>query len=70
MVNVNLGRPTEKEGRFEIIDMNGRIVLNEHIPSGYQVYQLGIQSLNRGFYMIQWYESGVLKGRNKVVKVD
>ncbi|MEN8228596.1 MAG: T9SS type A sorting domain-containing protein [Bacteroidota bacterium] len=70
LVYVNLGRPSERDGRFEIIDMNGRIVHNEHVPMGYQVCQLEIQSLNRGFYMIQWYEAGTLKGRNKLVKVD
>ena len=70
LVNVNLGRPSERDGRFEIIDMNGRIVRNEHVPTGYQVYQLDIHSLNRGFYMIQWYEDGALKGRSKLVKVD
>ncbi len=70
VVNVNLGSPTEKDGRFEIIDMNGRVVSHEHVPSGYQIYQLNVQSLYRGFYMIQWYEEGLLKGRTKLVKVD
>ena len=70
MVNVNLGRPSDRDGRFDVIDMNGRIVLSEQVPMGYQVYQLGIESLNRGFYMIQWMESGILRGRTKLVKVD
>jgi len=69
-VNVNLGRPAEKDGRFEIIDMNGRVVHNENVPMGYQIYQLEVESLNRGFYMIQWYEGGKLKGRNKLITVD
>jgi len=69
-VNVNLGRPAEKDGRFEIIDMNGRVVHNENVPMGYQIYQLEVGSLNRGFYMIQWYEGGKLKGRNKMITVD
>ncbi|MCK5148939.1 T9SS type A sorting domain-containing protein, partial [bacterium] len=70
MVNVNLGSPSEKDGRFEIIDMNGRMVHNEQVPSGYQIYQLNVQSLYRGFYMIQWYENGQLKGRSKFVKTE
>ncbi|MEN8203326.1 MAG: fibronectin type III domain-containing protein [Bacteroidota bacterium] len=69
-VNVNLGRPAERDGRFEIIDMNGRVVHNENVPMGYQIYQLEVGSLNRGFYMIQWYEGGMLKGRNKLITVD
>ena len=70
LVNVNLGRPAEQNGRFEIIDMNGRVVCNENVPEGYQIYQIEIEFLNRGFYMIQWYEGGTLKGRNKFVTVD
>lgn len=70
MVNINLGRSSDQDGRFEVIDMNGRIVLKEQVPSGFQVYQLDVQTLNRGIYLIQWYESGVLKGREKLVKVD
>jgi len=69
-VNVNLGRPAEKDGRFEIIDMNGRVVHNENVPMGYQIYQLEVGSLNRGFYMIQWYEGERLKGRNKLITID
>jgi len=69
-VKVNLGRPAEEDGRFEIIDMNGRVVHNENVPRGYQIYQLEVGSLNRGFYMIQWYEGGKLKGRNKLITVD
>ena len=69
-VNVNLGRPAEKDGRFEIVDMNGRVVQNENVPMGYQIYQLEVGSLNRGFYMIQWYEGEKLRGRNKLITVD
>ena len=70
VVNVNIGSSSERDGRFEVIDMNGRIVQSEHVPSGYQIYQMDVQSLNRGFYMIMWYEAGILKGRNKLIKVD
>ena len=70
VVNVNLGNPSELDGRLEIIDMNGRVVHNENVPRGYQIYQLEVGKLNRGFYMIQWYEGGLLKGRNKLITVD
>jgi len=70
VVNVNLGNPAEQDGRLEIIDMNGRVVHNENVPSGYQIYQLEVGKLNRGIYMIQWYEGGILKGRNKLITVD
>jgi len=70
VVNVNLGRPAQQDGRLEIIDMNGRVVHNENVPKGYQIYQVEVSSLNRGIYMIQWYEGGTLKGRNKLITVD
>ncbi len=70
IVNVNLGNPAELDGRLEIIDMNGRVVHNENVPRGYQIYQLEVGKLNRGIYMIQWYEGGILKGRNKLITVD
>jgi hypothetical protein len=70
VVNVNLGNPAEQDGRLEIIDMNGRVVHNENVPSGYQIYQVEVGKLNRGIYMIQWYEGGILKGRNKLITVD
>lgn len=70
MVNVSLGASTERNGRFEIIDMNGRVVMKEFVPSGHQVYQLQIGSLYRGFYMIRWYEGDTLKAFSKLVKID
>jgi len=70
VVAVTISSSSERDGRFEVIDMNGRIVQSEHVPSGYQIYQMDVQSLNRGFYIIQWYEAGLLKGRNKFVKVN
>ncbi len=42
-VNVNLGLPSEAAGRFEIVDMNGRVVLNENVPAGFQIYQLQVE---------------------------
>ena len=53
-----------------LTDMNGRIVHNENVPAAYQIYQLEVDRLNRGIYMIQWYEGNVLKGRNKLITVD
>jgi len=68
LVNVNLGATTEHQGKIEILDMNGRTVLFEEIPAGYQMVQLDLTHLNRGIYILRWTESGLLMGTNKVVK--
>ncbi len=68
LVNINLGADTEHKGRIELLDLNGRTVLTEEIPAGYQMVQLDLTRLNRGIYILRWTESGQLKGTNKVVK--
>ncbi|MEZ5072453.1 MAG: PKD domain-containing protein [Bacteroidales bacterium] len=69
-VFVNLGEPSEAKGRFQIVDVNGRLVLEEEVPAGYQLIRLDVQNLSRGFYFIHWFENGELKGRQKLVTVD
>jgi hypothetical protein len=70
LVHVNLGREALEDGRLEIVDMNGRVVQNTHIPMGYQIYQLDIHTLERGLYMVQWYEGDRLRAHTKLVKID
>ena len=67
---VNLGVTTERSGRFDLMDMNGRVVLTEHIPPGYQIYQVDIQHLDRGMYILRWHESGRNLGFRKIVKTE
>ncbi|PID91728.1 MAG: hypothetical protein CSA96_06525 [Bacteroidetes bacterium] len=70
LVNVNLGRQSGKDGRLEIVDVNGRVVQIEFAPEGYQIYQIDLSSLNRGFYLINWYEGDVLRAREKLLTID
>jgi len=65
---VNLGAITEYYGRIELLDMSGKVVLAENVPAGYQIFQLDIEHLNRGMYILQWIESGEVKGVSKIVK--
>ena len=67
---INLGKPAEKSGTIKLLDMNGRVVLTEHVPPGYQIYQIGIEHLNRGIYILYWYESDQFRGLNKIVKTE
>jgi len=68
-VYINLGGHLSGEGRFELVDLSGKVVKLEVVPPGYSIYQLDIAELNRGIYIVHWYESGVLKGRSKMIKI-
>ncbi|HDS07770.1 MAG TPA: T9SS type A sorting domain-containing protein, partial [Bacteroides sp.] len=67
-IYVNLGSRTEHGGIIRLTDMSGRVVIAENMPAGYQIYQLDIQHLNHGMYVLEWIESGRIRGLNKVVK--
>jgi len=69
-LNVNLGARTEYSGKVELLDMNGKVVLSEHVPAGYQVFQLDIDHLNRGMYILRWFESELPGRVSKFVKTQ
>jgi hypothetical protein len=68
-LQVNLGAMTEHPGRIVLLDMSGKVMLVEQIQAGYQLFQLDIEHLNQGMYILQWIESGQVKGVSKVVKL-
>jgi hypothetical protein len=70
VIHVNLGRDAREAGRLVIIDMNGRVVRQQLVPAGYQIHQLDISTLDRGLYMVQWYEGQQLRARGKLMKVE
>ena len=67
-IYVNLGSSTEHSGRIELLDMNGKIVLQQQIPAGYQVVQLDINQMNQGIYLLRWIESENTMGISKLIK--
>ncbi len=67
LIYVNLGYRTENMGKIELFDIHGKVVLEEKIPPGYQVIQLDIDHLLKGFYLLRWSESSQVKGVSKVV---
>lgn len=69
-LNVNLGARTEYSGKLELLDMNGKVVLSEHVSAGYQVFQLDIDHLNRGMYILRWFESELPGKVSKFVKTQ
>jgi hypothetical protein len=68
VVNINLGSTTEEEAVLRLLDINGRVVRNEKMPAGHQIYQLNIHDLVQGMYVLQWIESGQIRGIEKIVK--
>jgi hypothetical protein len=67
---VNLGMTTEQEGQLKLIDMSGRVVVHELLPAGYQIFKLDVAHLERGVYVVQWEQSGVIRGLDKLIKTE
>jgi hypothetical protein len=65
---VNVGSTTQADGVIRILDLNGRLVHTEAMPAGQQIYQLDVHNLTRGMYVLQWMESGHIRGIEKFVK--
>ena len=68
VVYINLGSTTEEEAVIRLLDMNGRVVRNEKMSAGHQIYELNIHDLVQGMYVLQWIESGQIRGIEKIVK--
>jgi len=67
-IYVNLGDRTTHSGRIEVMDMSGKMVMEEQVPAGYQVIEMNIEDLDRGIYILHWLESGKVSGVSKMVK--
>ena len=66
-VYVNFGTEVAQKGFLNIVDLSGRSVITTEVLPGYTIQKLDISGLSDGIYMLQWLESGLLKGRNKLV---
>ncbi len=64
---VHTGSMNGLGGRIDLLDMNGRVVLQEEVPAGYQLIRLDIAYLNRGLYILRWVESGQVRAVTKIV---
>ena len=65
---VNFGSQNENEGQLIIMDLSGKVVFTMDVQPGYTIHKLDVSNLSQGMYMIYWFDSGVLKGRNKLVR--
>ena len=68
-VYVNFGAEVEQQGQLMIVDLSGRSVISSTVLPGYTIQKLDIKNLSQGIYFVRWVESGVLKGRGKLVHV-
>jgi hypothetical protein len=66
---INLGPMVEQAGVLRLVDLAGRSVLTSEVLPGYSIYKLDISNLSQGVYMVQWMDSGVLRGYGKLVHV-
>ena len=66
---INLGPIVEQAGVLRLVDLAGRSVLTSEVLPGYSIYKLDISNLSPGVYMVQWMDSGVLRGHGKLVHV-
>ncbi|MCP4310828.1 MAG: T9SS type A sorting domain-containing protein [Bacteroidetes bacterium] len=65
---LNLGNRTQAEGRVELLDMNGRLLIHEIVPPGNQIIQVDIQDIDVGVYIVRWTGSEGSRGLSKIVK--
>jgi len=56
-------------GRLELVDLNGKLILETEVPPGTTVLNLNIGSLGMGTYLVRWTESGVVMGMEKLIKI-
>jgi hypothetical protein len=66
-VYINFGSKVLHEGQLRIIDLAGRPVLTSEVLPGYSIQQLDISKLAQGVYLVSWIESGLIKGRGKLI---
>ena len=65
---VNFGSQHASGGQLMIMDLSGKVVLTTDVHPGYTIHKLDVSGLSQGMYMIYWFDSGELKGRNKLVR--
>jgi len=68
-VYINFGAEVEQQGQLKVVDLAGRAVITSDVLPGFTIQMVDISSLSQGIYLVQWIESGVLKGRGKLVHV-
>jgi hypothetical protein len=66
---VNLGQRAVSKGSLKVMDLSGRSVMDQDVPPGYAIHALDISGLPEGLYMVCWFEQGMLRGSQKLVRI-
>jgi len=66
-VFLNFGEAVSENGQIHILDLSGKVVLATDMSAGYTLMELDLSPLSEGIYLINWVESGVTRGRSKLV---
>ena len=66
-VYISLGNAAEYRGQIKVMDLSGREVLDVEVDPGQSIRPLDISSLSGGVFLVNWVESGLVKGRAKFV---
>ena len=66
-VYISLGKPADYQGQIKIMDLSGRGILDVEIDPGHSIRQVDISGLSGGVYLVNWVESGLVRGRAKFV---
>lgn len=64
---VNIGSRHKNIGQIVFLDLSGKTVKVMDIQPDNSLYQLNVANLSMGMYMIYWIDSGVVRGREKLV---
>jgi len=65
---INFGKEVEQAGQLNIVDLTGRTLLTSEVIPGYSIHKLDISGLSPGTYLVQWMDSGIIRGRAKLVR--
>lgn len=68
-VYVNMGSEATLQGELRIVDASGRLLMMADVSPGQVIRQLDIASLDQGFYLVQWIESGRVKGYGSLIRM-
>jgi len=64
---INIGNCDQQAGRINLIDISGKVVLSQDYEPGFSLYRIDVSQLREGLYMIYLTESGLIKGRGRVI---
>lgn len=64
---INLGNSDIENGLISLIDISGKVRLSQEFEPGFNLYRMDVSQLSEGLYMIYLTESGLIKGRSRII---